>query len=269
VNTDTDRVILATSLPQQVLVRFSGQGKTLARLRLSDRRLVVDVTEKFKQPRASHTLRTDQVHIPGLLVGSVEVMEIVEPKSIEFELDRPFDKKVEVIPQADLRCAKGFVQVGPIRVAPDHVTLSGPAQFVAPVESVFLDSVRLQQVKDDVIREVPVILPEGVNVSCVPPSAKMIANVQELGERTFALLPVAVQGGPHYTELRSEPPVVTMKVTGGVELLSTLKPSDFKVTVDYEQWLRQGKQKIPPTVEFPPYVNFEALPDSFTLVTVR
>lgn len=269
VNTDTKRVLLATSLPQQARVRFSGQGKDMIRLWLSKPHLAVNVAEKTKSGRVIYALRPEQVRIPQAVVGEVEVLEVLDPKSIEIEVDRPLQARVEVQPRADLKCAKGFVQVGPIRVAPDHVTLSGPAQFVAPVRSVFLDSVRLQQLREDVIREVPVALPEGVNLSSDPPTVKMIVDVQGLGERTFARLPVAIEKGPLHGEFRSEPLVVTLKVIGGADLLKTLKPSDFKVTVDYNQWLRNGKRRIPATVDFPPYVSFEALPDSFAVVEVK
>ena len=269
VNTDTQRVLLATQLPEQVSVKFSGQGKTLIRLWFSDRHLTVNVAEEVRRRKLTYALQPEEVHIPQSLAQSVEVVEVVDPKFIEFELDARLEKKVKVLPQVGVKCASGFVQVGPVRLAPDRVVLSGPARYVAPTESVLLDSVKVNQARQDVIVDVPVMLPQGVNLSCDPPNVKLIIDVQELGERTFANLSVAIEGAPRFTRLRSEPPVVTLKVVGGTDLLKTIQPTDFKVTVDYRRWLRHGKSKIPATVEFPPYVNFEALPDSFTLVTVK
>ena len=230
VHTDGQQVVLATRLPKYARVRFSGSGKALIRLWLSDRQLVIPVAEKTRQRNVEKTLRTDQVAIPQAL-SSINAVEIIEPKSIRFDLDRPISKKVGVVPQVLLTFASGFDQIGPIRLAPDHVELLGPAQFVAPVESVLLDSLNIQNAKQDIIAEIPVLIPEGVGLSCDPASVKVLIDVQALGERIFAHLPVAVDRVPNYTKVRSEPPTVTLKVVGGSDLLETIESTDFKVTI--------------------------------------
>ena len=270
VNTDIQRVVLATRLPEQVSVKFFGLGKTLIRLWLSDRHLVVPVAEKTKQRKVVYSLRTDQVRIPQVL-AHIDVVEIVEPRSIEFELDRSLEKKVEVIPQVYLTFADGFDQVGSVRLSPDYVKLFGPAQFVAPVESVLLDSLKNDDVKQDIIREGRVLLPKGINLSSDPASVKVLIDVQELGQRTFTRLPVVIDKAPRYAKVRSAPPTVTLKVVGGIDLLKSIESTDFKVTIDYKRWLRHGKRKTPAYItEFPPDIkSFVVLPDSFNLVTVK
>jgi len=255
--------VISSSVPRDVVARFYGQGKQLLQLRyFSKPRAVLKVTSKG---RYEYNLSPKDVRIPSDL--NVQVLEIVEPQAIKITLDRLKMKKVKVVPRISLQLVDGYTQVGPVSLEPESVRVVGPQRFIKGLKSVLLDSLTLTKVKQDVFKTVRVILPEGENVSCLPEVVTLSIDVQELGERWIADIPVELRYLPKGVKARVEPSTIALKVVGGVDLLASLRSADFSVYIDYRRVGRVRNDQVAAMISTPPEIRWiEARPERFTVI---
>ncbi|HDN67896.1 MAG TPA: hypothetical protein ENF86_02960 [Firmicutes bacterium] len=259
-------MVVANQLPEKVAVKFFGQGRQLLRLPYSKTALVLKITSPRAGPR-KYRLSPLDVKVPiGL---KVEPRKIVKPKTITVELNRLITKKAKVIPHVRLQLADGYVQVGPIKVVPERVKISGPQKFLRRVQYVSLDSLFFSKVKRDISEPVRVIPPEGTNIVCSPPVVNLSIDIQALGERWIKDIPVRLRYSPRGRKIRIEPSTIDLKLQGGVELLATLSSEDISAYIDYRRVRRMKKAEVPAIIS--PKVSgielIEARPERFNVVT--
>ena len=260
-----EKMVIANELPNEIEVKFFGQGRQLLRVPHSKTAVVLKITSRRTAPR-KHQLSPLDVVIPNGL--KVEPREIVEPKAVTVELNRLITKKVKVIPNVHLQLANGYVQVGPIKVSPERVEISGPQKSLRRVYSLSLDSLSFSRVKRNITRSETVILPEGVNVACSPSEVDLSINIQALGERWIKDIPVRLKYLPKGRKARIEPSTIDLKVEGGVELLATLTPKDISAYIDYRRVRKRKKTEVPAIIS-PKIAGvkwIEARPERFTVV---
>ncbi len=258
-------MVIANQLPQKIAVKFFGQGRQLLRLLHSKTAVVLKITSRRAAARR-YQLSPLNVKVPiGL---KVEPREIVKPKAVTVELNRLITKEVKVIPHLQLQLANGYVQVGPIKVTPERVKISGPQKFLRHVHSLSLDSIYLSRVKRSISKSVKVIPPEGVNVVYSPTVVNLFIDIQALGERWIKDIPVKLKYLPRGRKARIEPSTIDLKVQGGVDLLATLTAKDISVYIDYRRIKRRATAEVPAIIS--PKVSgielIEARPERFTVV---
>ncbi len=259
------KMVIANELPEKIDVRFFGQGRQLLRVPHSKTAVELKITSRRTAPR-EHQLSPLNVDIPNGL--KVEPREIVEPKAVTVELNKLITKKVKVIPHVHLQLANGYVQVGPIKVSPERVTISGPQKSLRRVYSLSLDSLSFSRIKRSISRSETVILPEGVNVTCSPSEVNLFIDIQALGERWIKDIPVKLRYLPKGRKARIEPSTVNLKVEGGIELLATLTPKDISAYIDYRRVKKRKKAELPAIIS-PKIAGvkwIEARPERFTVV---
>ncbi len=260
-----ESMVIANPLPQEIAVKFFGQGRQLLRVSRSKTELVLKTTSE-KAAMKRYPLSSLNVKVPiGL---NVKPREIVEPKAVNVELNRLIAKEVEVISPVKLQLANGYVQVGPVRITPEKVRISGPQKFIQPVSSIALNSLSFSRVRRSITKSVAIVPPEGVNVACSPSVVELFIDIQALGERWIKDIPVKLDFPPQGVKARIEPSTIDLKVQGGVKLLASLTPEDISVYIDYRRVRGIADAEVPAIIS-PRIVGvelIEARPERFTVV---
>ena len=259
-----DGLEIANSVPQGVRVRFKGMGKQLVRLRYSDVSMVVRAAAN-RIGKRSYPLSVSDVRVPiGL---EVEAAEIVAPASIEIVLDRLIEKKIPVEADVALKIAPGYIRVGRIKLDPDSVLVKGPQRFVEGVRTVKLEPLKLSEVKEDVRSPVPVVVPPGENVVCIPEQVQVSADIQAIIEQWIEDIPIRLTHAPRGAKV--DPPTVDVKIRGGMDQVRSLPTDDIRAYIDYRSIARGEEQNPQPVFYMPRGVHYiESKPRTFR-VAVR
>ena len=159
--------------------------------------------------------------------------EIVAPSELEVRFDLRVERKLPVALNVDVQIAPAHVLVGSLSIKPSRVSIVGPRNIVDTMEYIATDTLRLDDVRDDVDERVSLSTGENNLWVLGQRSVRVQADVQILADNDMAGIPVAIRnaGG---RRLRADPEFVTVKVRGGVDVVSNLNPQvDLNLYVNY------------------------------------
>lgn len=241
--------VVAGPVPETVTVKFMGKGKRLFLLRYSDVQLILRIAGEAVG-LSSYTLSTSDIVMP--VWTDVQPVEIIDPTSIQVDVDVRVTKKISVEPRLTFDLSPGYVHIGPPRVMPDSVLVSGPRRFVAPLERVLLDSLHLSGLKKSLDQTLPVSVPERLNtvftqgrIRIEPDRVRVLMEVQPRVEQWVEGVPIRLIRAP--TGAQVQPPVVDVKISGGVNRLATLSPEEIRAYVDL-RFLGREQENVSRTI---------------------
>ena len=263
INKSPDKV-LTRPVPQYASVEVRGSGKDIIRLLYSNKKIDLDIGGVS----ATRTFPLDLDMIVGIPANSgIEPLNIVSPKEVSIELDQFISKKVPVVSNFYLEPLAGYIQVGPVKLDPDSVVVSGPEAQVETVASVSTDSVSYDKIIKDFSGEVALARPENsvVDVSCRTVSFN--ADFQRIGERIFRHIPVRIIHVPQGVSALVVPSTMTLKLQGGAEVLSGIDKSMIRATIDYRSRYRYPQKRLSAVIQLPDnIITYEAKPQFFEII---
>lgn len=180
----------------------------------------------------------------------LEFVEVVSPDTVHIDLDDYMVKPVSVVAKVLVRAAPGFTQVGPIIVSPENIELRGPKESIRFVDTVETEYREFLDRETPLRASLPLNLDFPAVVEASSPEIQVTADIQSIGERIITEVPVKVLNKPDGIRVFPNPSTVSLTITGGVEYIAALSPSDIEVYVDYAS---RQKQEIyhEPTVRVP------------------
>jgi YbbR domain-containing protein len=259
--------ILTYPIPSKAKVRFRGTGKDLLSLGYRDRRIVLDLEGKIQNTTFPITVNM----IQGIPMGTgVTPIAIVEPDSVPIHLNQFAAKKVPINSNIHLDPMDGFTQVGNVRFEPDTIEISGPKIFVDQIDFVTTQEIRIQGVLKDIDGRILLEEPPQKTIQFLKSQVQFFADIQRIGERIISDIPVNVIQVPRGTRVTVVPSTLTLKLQGGVEVLSQMNIEDIEATINYRYRSRYRSQRIPATIHVPPEVSFtDVKPQFFELIVER
>lgn len=229
--TPNQSVIIANKMPTRVRVRVKGHGKDILLVQEEDFVLRLR-TEGEIDSRRTYRFQLDQIEKRDPEFD-VEVEEIIAPTELEIRFDRKVEKKLPVLLNIDVQIAPAHVLVGSLYVDPSYVGVVGPRSIVDKMTHIATDSLTLNNVRDDVDEMVYLL---GGNEDLWTLSHQRVriqANVQILAENNIVGVPVGIRNAEGLS-LRADPEFVTVKVRGGVDVVSNLNAqTDLNLYVNY------------------------------------
>jgi hypothetical protein len=258
-------LILAQPIPENASIRLRGKGKQLIIPYFSPIRVLVPAAGAEKGP-LSVPLSGENVDVAH--GNGAALTDIISPRRIELSFDSLVRKRVPVRSRITLEPLEGYVQVGSITFSPDSVLVAGPAQFVNSITSVQTESLSYSGVKKPITDQVPLVDPEGFNVTCIPHQIEAGSQVQRLVQRTVEDIPVTLTNIPRGLSARLEPGTLSVTISGGEEYLNTLTRDSFSAFADYGRTRRRAGTRINARINLPPEVELiGASPQTFKVVT--
>lgn len=243
--------------PLTARVRFQGTGRALLKSLLlksvSDFKLVLDLerisTEYDFHLNDYYDRYSHNVVIPKGF--ELEFVEVVDPPSIHIDLTDYMIKPVQVVPNIVVELAPGFVQVGSLSVDPGTVELKGPKEIIREVDTVETEFAEFLSLEGSVDVSLPVNLDFARVVEASPAAIRIQVNVQEIGERIISGVPVDIRNKPGGIRVFANPSTVSLVLTGGVDYIAGLEPSEIEVVLDFRAQWKKDQLYYPPAVTVP------------------
>lgn len=254
-------------IPHEVKVRIRGTGKDLLSLTYREKRIEIDLQQAGKTGVFPLTLNM----LKGVPEGSsIEPLGIVEPETVYVDLDRFASRKVPVRSDLTLVPLDGYMQVGSVRFEPDSILVRGPQSLVSQISEVVTISKEYSSLPKTLQDHVPIVPPAWQTVHYSEHNVRFTADIQRIGERVMADIPVLVTHVPRGVKVNAVPSLLSLKLQGGVKVLAGLTEEDIQATIDYRSRYRYRGNRIPANIEVPPGVTFsESKPKAFELVVER
>ncbi|MEJ2482438.1 MAG: CdaR family protein [Gemmatimonadota bacterium] len=172
-----DSAWVLVNAPTEVSATFQGRNRDLAALLVNEPEIRI-VIDSVLGPGMQVEIDLSRVTYDREL--DVRPTSVV-PRSLELQFERKAERRVPVVAEIDAIPATGFTVLRPILVSPDTVTVRGPASEVESITRVATRRIRLEDVANTVMRDLPIELPTGVrSVSVDPASALVTVEVDSL-----------------------------------------------------------------------------------------
>jgi hypothetical protein len=162
---------------------------------------------------------------------------------------------VSVAPRIILSYREGYGQVGPIRLSPDSIFISGSRTALATINSWPTAYKKFDDIRSPIDYMLPLEESEYYSVELTRRSARLQIDAQPFAEKTFTGIPVHVTGVPLSREVVFIPPKMDIIVRGGIEQLAKLRESDFQLSMNYELLPQDSVAFVTPILTSPPDIK--------------
>ena len=177
--------------------------------------------------------RDDLLRSIQTTISSRQLVSIA-PDTLVVRLGPVDTRRVPLRAEATIETKPGFQVIGPLRVIPDSILVTGSSRVLPTLTSwttkhttltdVFQPINQLVEISDSM----PGVIQPGLRF------ARIVADVQEIAERSFPDIPVLNRSSSRDTNLRLvlQPPRITVMVRGGARDLSRLSPTEIRAYVE-------------------------------------
>jgi len=163
----TDTLAIVGSPPEKVTVKVRGKWKDLIRLELTNTSLSIDLAGA-SPGRFQRAISVEDVReraIPAELSKSLDVTEVLDPRTIDITIEPKRVRTVLVAPRVVGAAPAGYAMDGSADVEPDSVRVAGPDTSVAGLDTVYTLPVDITGEREKIQRQVPLDLgPNGLTV---------------------------------------------------------------------------------------------------------
>lgn len=180
-------------------------------------------------------------------ISRIAVNPATASVSIEI-VQQEYSLQFAVSPNITGEPAAGFTVAG-LNVDPRIVTVSGPLDVLQTLQSVGTAEISLADARDDVIRTVTLVVPEGARIEGSQ-TARVTVDIEPVqGQAQFTVVPQVRGLGTGLAAVPASNVLVTL--AGSESVLASLSPSSIAVTIDVSG-LGAGLHVVPVEVAPPP-----------------
>jgi len=248
---------LASGLPERLHTRVRGAGWQILLMNFTKNAdFRFDLTDRVVPAGERLVIHSDELANSASLPSEVHVMK-VDPDSLLLDFGKAVEKRVPIVPELDIEPARGYMIVNPPDLSPREITIVGAASVLDSLRSMPTQRISVRNAREDVERVVPLTdsLANFVSVPN-PPKIDVRVDVEALGERKIANIPIVVEALPPQFELVLIPGSIAVTVRGGVDQLAKLVPSVVHAHVMYNPITFDTASAIVPEVEVPREMTF-------------
>lgn len=236
---------------KEVSLSLKGQGWQLAQLSLgSQSEFIINVEEKIGEHKILVRNAMDQNR---WLSSAVQINEF-SPNEIRYRLEEIAEKKVEVVPDLSLNFKDGFGLVADIIVQPDSIVISGPKSLVQGVGFVSTEQKSLNNIDNSETESVSLSTIDNINFS--EENVLVTFDVQKIVDKEFQDIPIEIINIPPSKNLTIYPEKVNVILRGGINLLGRLNKEEIKVTIGFDQAIKDSLGYLIPNVIAPEFTKF-------------
>ncbi len=239
--------------PETVDVIFTGANKELLKLRLwGEPCAVIDMTGAAAGRVFRVGLSAANVIFPH--GARVSVLEIVDPKSLDLEMDELVEKRLPVEPVVVGELAEGYYMLASPVSVPDEVSVFGPKRIVRGLEKVRTAALDLSGRRSRVEAARSIEFDGLWNLHAVPREVRVFVEVEGTAVVTLDEIPVDFKHEPGVGAVTIDPTTVRLQLSGPEHVATRLAQDDVEVIVD-ARGLPRGVHELVPEISLPPGVS--------------
>ena len=228
-----DSLTLANSPPESLTVMVSAPGKQLLRSGWREYGLRVNAAQYGTGRHAVVLTPTNTTlassNSPVLVDG------IVSPTSVTLNIDRLAEEQAEVKIDLMVEPDEGFAVSRIAEAEPASVTVRGAQSVVRRHRMVSTVPRRITGVRTNLSLTLPLVQPNGYEVTLVPDSVTVDIDIVPVKTRVFENIPIVVYNVPPGERVSIHPQVINVELTGPPEDIDLLNRNALVASVDYRR----------------------------------
>ena len=231
--------VLVNEIPDRLELTVNASGYTLLRYNLRSRitPITFDVNSfslnsMRNDPSTLYILSSlAKDEIAKQLSSEMQILEIT-PDSLIFQFANRIEKPVQVVADLDLEFEQQFMRVGPFRVEPDSVLISGPEVVLDTIMQVFTESSSIYNVNESFDKEFKIQRIDKVDID---PAEVWVQVLVEQFTETSLKVPIEVINLPDSLVLRAFPAQITVSFQVGLNAYDAINEHFFRAVIDYSE----------------------------------
>lgn len=253
VNVPADK-LLDPENPTSLDIRMRDFGFNIARYKLIPPTLEIDISDAIEN--GSLLLYDLEQQKPAIV--SQLGLEYEDANFLQENLAIGFEQKavktVSIVPNIELNFAVGFSALEEIKLTPDTVRISGPANILDTLEEVRTQPLRITNINSDIQGKVKLQTGNLENVSFFNDEVNFSLRTDKFTEGKVQI-PIEVVNVPENTNVVIFPKEVVLFYQVSLKDFEKVKPSSFKVIVDFQNALASDGYLLAQVVQKPGIVN--------------
>jgi len=253
INAPLDKSI-SEDRPKHVELQLQNNGFNIYYYKIFNPQLNIDLSKaKETDTELVYTLQNHLTEIESQLKIDFENSRIIQEEiRVPFQFKK--EKMLRVIPNIEVNYAVGFSADEPVKLTPDSVKVSGPEKIIDSLESVPTQSIRLNNVNND-LKDVVGIDTSGLGeLSFYENSVEYSQEVEKYTEGSVEIS-VEVENVPDNLNLAYFPKTVVIYYQVNLKQFENVSAADFRVVCDYKNINQGDDYMLAQIVEKPKFVN--------------
>lgn len=169
------------------------------------------------------------------------ILNQVNPIQLEIAYSRLGEKRIAVDPQVQIQLRPGYLSDSPVQSIPDSVLVRGPQSILDTLTVIATKLVKALDVYKSLNQSIALIKHPQLQIA--HEKVELALAVSRYSEKEFSL-DIDVINLPEGTRVKLFPPVVKVRATLPLSVLSTVKEKDFKLVVDYNNIQLETKKEL-------------------------
>ncbi|NOX90436.1 MAG: YbbR-like domain-containing protein [Calditrichaeota bacterium] len=255
--------VLKANPPKTVNLKVRGKGRALISL------YFYKPIIKLELPQVDRSMKIDLKEYQNqFYVGQdlgIEIEDILDPRSIELQVDRYKETKKPVEIRHRIKILPGFV-LSAVVPEVDSVKVMGPASLVDAIKTVKCELIRREKVRYPFKAELKLISPDPGIIKIDPQSINVRFVIEQIVERNIYNIPIQIIGLPGDLIADAVPPVISIRIKGSERKIEAVTPEQITAIFDYQNDYHVGRSHYIPQIEVPEGVQvIQISPRSFRL----
>ena len=257
-NINSEKILLS-SPPEQVTVRFKGQGRALI---IHNMFYNASYKLNISAVRYYHAFPLDisNVEMPGGL--DITPVQIINPDTVRISVDDKYSSELPIIPQVTINTRAGYVLVGDIECEPSTISIEGPFSVLRDLKNLVTEERYFEDVNRNIHQKIEILLPHP-HITTDINTVTIKAEVERLTEVQFRNVLIRVTNPPSEMMVELEPPSVAVKVSGAVSIIKKLGIDNIIAEITLPDEWRQDIFTASPIITLPDGIELVKLqPDT-------
>ena len=198
----------------------------------------------------------------------IQLLEVVGPDTLFFEVEKKSTKKVPLYSQVELNLKSGFLMENPPGLTPDSVQLAGPAHVLDTIYEWYTAAIQTPRIAEAQTLDIPV-MDTAKQVSVFPKETKMTVSPEPYTQ-TQLNIRIEIFDIPENTDVRLVDETVSVACLVPVHEYESIVAQSFTYRLSFSSLIQEGPFIIPKFTFLPKYVKIlNANPDRITYVIVK
>lgn len=223
--------IITSPVPEHATILVYGSGKLLFSFMLfreGRMRLNIDW-----EPGTKIILPSEEDIFLSGNAAELDLRRLISPDTIKLTIERKITRDVPVLNNIQLKPAPGYTIVGDVVIEPVSVEIRGPQSAVQAVDSIYTQTIVVDDLKYPYRETFPLIEPANENMELLTKEVTIAADIQKLMEKTLNDVPVTVRYLPQHYDAIVIPSQISVTIQGGVELVTQVQRQDIDAYIEY------------------------------------
>ena len=224
--------VINNDIPNRIKITSWGKGRELLSLMLrKDIFYNLDVSKV--QNSAKFALEKNKIKL--MHESNIEVLNIVDPETIEVKITDLITKKIPIISEAEIQTLPGYTVVDEIVLKPDSVEIIGPEPIIAKIPAIRTQNKIFRNIKRNLERKIRLAAPGKKHVKLLANEVNLIVDIQKLMEKPlFEVLVKVINQSPNL-KVTVIPSTLSLVLEGGTDLLLNVTKQDVEAYIDYQK----------------------------------